>query len=59
MSEVLLESKELESRFLTEEDFYINIDDLKFISCDGKQCDPTICLRTSCKVHQYWRNKDD
>lgn len=59
MSEVILENKDLESRFLSEKEFYINIDDLKFISCDGKQCDPTICLRTSCKVFEYWRNKKE
>lgn len=56
---VELENDKLVDRMLTEENFYISNDDLQFISCDGKQCDPTICLRTSCKVFQYWRNKKE
>lgn len=37
----------------------INPEDLKFIMCDGKKCDPVICFRTSCKVFEYWSNKGD
>lgn len=59
MSEIFLENKDVEARFMSEEDFYLDINDLKFISCDGRQCDPTICLRTSCMVHKYWRNKKE
>lgn len=56
---VTLENEDLVDRILTEKEFQIYPDDLKFISCDGKQCDPTICLRTSCKVFEYWRNKQE
>lgn len=59
MSDIKLESKEIEFKILYSEEFSINPEDLKFIFCDGKQCDPTICLRTSCKVFEYWRNKKE
>lgn len=56
---IYLNDKNLESRLLNEEDFKIYPEDLKYISCNGKQCDPTICLHTSCKIFEFWRNKKE
>lgn len=57
MSEIFLEDKKLQQKLLFDKKFQINPEDLQFIFCDGKNCDPTICLRTSCKVFEFWRNK--
>lgn len=57
MSEIFIENHTIEEKMLTQENFEINVDDLKYIFCDGKQCDPTNCLRTSCLVFEYWRHK--
>ena len=59
MSEIILDSKDIEQKILYSEKLEINQEDLQHIYCDGKNCNPTICLRTSCKVHEYWRGKND
>lgn len=57
MSEIFIENKTIEEKMLTEENFEIREKDLKYIFCDGKNCSPSTCLRSSCLVFEYWSNK--